>query len=111
NATAAPPPNGCVLPANPNPESDTMKALTVALIEWVTKGVEPPPSRYPRLGEFQLVVANKAAMGFPDIPGGPSPDGLLNPVLDYDFGPDFKYLDESGLITRQPPVVKQVLPR
>jgi len=110
NATPAAPPNGCVLPANPNPESDTMKALTAALIDWVTKGTEPPPSRYPRLAEHQLVPANKGAMGFPQIPGGPSPDGLLNPVLDYDFGPDFNYVDESGLITRQPPVVKQVLP-
>ena len=110
NATPAAPPRGCVLPANPNPESDTMKALTVALIDWVTKGVEPPPSRYPQLAEHQLVAANKAAMGFPNIPGVPSPDGLLNPVLDYDFGPDFNYVDESGVITRQPPVVKQALP-
>jgi len=110
NAAGAAPPGGCVLPANPNPESDTMKALTVALIDWVTKGTEPPPSRYPRLAEHQLVAANKAAMGFPDIPGMPSPDGLLNPVFDYDFGPDFNYVDQSGLITRQPPVVKQVLP-
>jgi hypothetical protein len=110
NATPAAPPNGCVLPANPNPESDTKKALTVALIDWVTKGVEPPPSRYPLLGEGQLVAANQAAMGFPTIPGAPSPDGLLNPVFDYDFGPDFRYADQSGLITRQPPAVKQVLP-
>jgi hypothetical protein len=109
-ATPAAPPNGCVLPANTNPESDTMKALTVALIDWVTKGTEPPPSRYPRLAEHQLVAANKAAMGFPDIPGVLSPDGLVNPVFDYDFGPDFNYVDQSGLITRQPPVVKQVLP-
>jgi hypothetical protein len=87
-----------------------MKALTVALIDWVTKGTEPPPSRYPRLAQHQLVAANKAAMGFPDIPGVPSPDGLVNPVFDYDLGPDFNYLDQSGLITRQPPVVKQVLP-
>jgi Alpha/beta hydrolase domain len=110
NATPPAPPNGCVLAANPNPESDTMKALTVALIDWVTKGTEPPPSRYPLLSEFQLVAANKAAMGFPGIPGVPSPDGLLNPVYDYDFGPDFNYLDQSGVISRQPPMVKQVLP-
>jgi hypothetical protein len=110
NASPAAAPNGCVLPANPNPESDSMKALTAALIDWVTTEVEPPPSRYPLLSERQLVAANKAAMGFPNIPATPSPDGLLNPVYDYDFGPDFNYVDESGLITRQPPVVKQVLP-
>jgi hypothetical protein len=38
-SSAAPaPPNGCVLSANPNPETETMKALTVALVDWVTKG-------------------------------------------------------------------------
>jgi hypothetical protein len=109
--TAAPkPPNGCVLPANPNPESDTMRALTVALIDWVTKGTEPPPSRYPRLDQGQIAPATKAAIGFPDIPGAPSPEGLVNPVFDYDFGPDFNYADESGLITKQPPAVRQTLP-
>jgi len=110
-STAAPrPPNGCVLPANPNPESDTMRALTAALIEWVTKGTEPPPSRYPRLDQRQLAPATKAGIGFPDIPGAPLPEGLVNPVFDYDFGPDFNYNDQSGLITKQPPAVRHVLP-
>jgi hypothetical protein len=110
-STEAPkPPAACVLPANPNPESDAMRALTVALIDWVTKGTEPPPSRYPRLAEGQLAPATKAAMKFPNIPGVPAPDGLVNPLYDYDFGPDFNYNDESGLITQQPPVVKRILP-
>jgi hypothetical protein len=110
-ATAAPQaPAGCVLPANPNPESDTMRALTVALFEWVAKGTEPPASRYPRLDQGQLVAATKAALGFPNIPGVPSPDGLVNPLFDFDFGPDFNYNDESGLITKQPPEVRKVLP-
>ncbi len=110
-ATAAPnPPNGCTLPANPNPESDTMRALTMDLIDWVTKGTEPPPSQYPRLDQRQLAPATKAAIGFPNIPGGPSPEGLVNPVFDFDFGPDFNYRDESGLITKQPPAIRQVLP-
>jgi len=103
-------PNACVLPANPNPESDTMRALTVALIEWVTKGTEPPPSRYPRIDERQLAPATKVTIGFPNIPGAPSPDGLVNPVFDYDFGPGFNYNDESGLITKQPPAIRQILP-
>lgn len=110
-STQAPkPPNGCVLPANPNPESDTMRALTVALIDWVTKGTEPPPSHYPRLDHKQLASDNKAALGFPNIPGAPSPDGVVNPVFDFDFGPDFNYNDESGLITKQPPAIKQIIP-
>ncbi len=109
-ADPPPPPNGCALPANPNPENETMRALTVALIDWVSKGSEPPPSRYPRLDHGELAAATKAAIGFPNIPGAPSPDGIVNPVFDYDFGPDFNYNDESGLITKQPPSVKRILP-
>jgi hypothetical protein len=109
NAASAAP-NGCVLPANPNPESETMKALIVALIDWVTKGTEPPPSRYPRLANGELVSATKAAMNFPAIPGVPSPERLVNMVADYDYGPNFKYLDLSGVITKEPPEVKQLIP-
>lgn len=110
SATAPPPPAGCVLPANPNPISDTMRALTVALVDWVTKGTEPPPSRYPRLDRGELAAATKAGIGQPDIPGVPSPDGLVNPVFDYNFGPDFQYNDLSGVITKQPPGVRQIIP-
>ncbi len=110
-STAAPAvPNGCVLPANPNPESDTTRALMVDLIDWVTRGTAPPASRYPLLSHGDLVKATAAATGFPSIPGVPSPDGLVNSLLDYDFGPDFKYNDLSGLITKWPPAIKQVIP-
>jgi hypothetical protein len=110
-STAAPAvPNGCVLPANPNPESDTTRALMVALIEWVTKGTVPPPSRYPLLSDGDLVKPTAAATGFPAIPGVPSPDGLVNSLNDYDFGPEFKYNDLSGVITKEPPAIKQVIP-
>ena len=34
----------------------------------------------------------------------------MNPVFDYDFGADFHYNDLSGVIAKQPPVVKQVIP-
>jgi Alpha/beta hydrolase domain len=110
--STAPPavPNGCVLPANPNPESDTTRALMVDLIDWVTKGIAPPANRYPLLSHGDLVKATAAATGFPAIPGVPSPDGLVNSLLDYDFGPDFKYNDLSGLITKWPPAIKQVIP-
>lgn len=104
------PPNGCVLPANPNPESDTMTALRVAMADWVSKGIEPPPSRYPTLAEGQLSPATKSGIGFPSIPGVPSPDGLVNVINDYDFGSEFNYNDLSGAITKLPPSVKQTIP-
>jgi hypothetical protein len=110
-SVAAPnPPNGCVLPANPNPEAETLRALMVDLTEWVTKGTEPPPSQYPRIANGQLAAATRAAMGFPNIPGAPSPDGIINPLPDYDFGPGFHYNDLSGVIAIEPPRVKANIP-
>jgi hypothetical protein len=34
----------------------------------------------------------------------------MNSMLDYDYGPQFNYLDGSGVITVVPPAVKQVIP-
>ena len=100
----------CELPNNNNPQSDTMRALLVALTDWVTKETAPPLSQYPRLDQRQLVLPQHRAMGFPKIPSAPLPDNLLNPLLDYDLGTEFKYGDLSGVITMQPPLIKRVLP-
>jgi hypothetical protein len=109
-STAAPrPPNRCELPANPNPSSDTLRALMVALVDWVAKGAAPPPSQYPRLDQNQLTLPTQAAMGFPIVPGVPLPDGNINPLYDYDFGAGFHYNDLSGVIAMEPPAIKQVL--
>jgi hypothetical protein len=115
SAAAPAVPNGCVLPANPNPEAETLRALRAALVAWVTKGVEPPASRYPKLhpnsaADGQLVPATKAAIGFPSIPGAPSPEGVVNSLIDYDWGTEFHYDDLSGVITKAPPAIRQVLP-
>jgi hypothetical protein len=99
-----------VLANNPNPERETDRALYVALVEWVVKGTLPPPSAYPRVSDGTLVPATSAAMGWPDIPNAPKPDGVVNPVLDYDFGPQYRYLDSSGVVTNVPPTVKRVIP-
>src|SRR5260221_7769651 len=80
------PPNGrCTLPDNPNPEAEQTRALTRALVEWVTKSTPPPDSRYPLLAKGDLVLATRSAIGLPDIPGLPFSDRVLNPILPYDF--------------------------
>ena len=104
------PNNVCVLPANPNPEADQTRALTRALVEWVTNGTEPPSSRYPRLENGDLVPATRAAIGFLEIPGLPFSDRVLNPVVRYDFGAGFKAVDLSGRMSIVPPRVLGVLP-
>ena len=65
-----------------------------------------PPS-----ADGTLVDATKEDMGFPTIPGVPSsaPTGLINPVIDYDFGSRFDYSDASGIQTVMPPKIKQVI--
>jgi hypothetical protein len=104
------PPRLCELPNNPNPSSDTLRALTVALVDWVTKGTAPPPSEYPRLDHGDLVEPTQAALGFPMIPGVPLPDNIQLPLYEYDFGPKFNYNDMRGIITMEPPAIRQVLP-
>jgi hypothetical protein len=103
-------PNSCELPDNPNPETDTMRALFVALADWVTKDTAPPPSVYPRLDEGQLVSPDSRKMGFPAIPGVPLPDHLIVQWFDNDYGPEFHAADLSGVQSIQPPVMKRVLP-
>ena len=100
----------CELVPNPNPSRDTLRALQTALVDWVVKGVLPPPSQYPRLERGELVAPTQAAMGFPAIPGVPLPDGILTQFYQYDLGQKFHYNDLSGVITVQPPLIRQTLP-
>jgi hypothetical protein len=100
----------CVLAQNPNSSSETNRALVRALIDWVVEDAPPPPSRYPRLDHGDLVPATQAATGFPLIPGMPLPDGVFVPFYEYDFGPHFQNGDVSGVVSIQPPVLRQTLP-
>lgn len=100
----------CTLAGNPNPSGDTRRAVLKRLADWVATGREPPASRYPTLAAGDLVAPTAAAMGWPTLPGVPSPDGKLNTFVDHDFGPSFGYRDLSGVITRQPPRIRGVLP-
>src|SRR5439155_15316440 len=107
---AQPPVARCMLASNPNPERETLRALYVALKGWLIQGTPPPPSAYPRVPDGTLVPATKAAMAYPTIPNSPSPDGVMTSLLDYDFGPDFRYNDESGVVAAPIAPVKQVIP-
>jgi len=35
-------------------------------------------------------------MNFPEIPVHPPPEGLVNMVADYDYGPEFRYAESVG---------------
>ncbi len=96
---------------NPVPHTETVNALRVHFRGWIMKDVAPPPSVWPRLADGTLADATKEAMGFPTIPGVPAgaPTGLINPVLDYDFGPGLDRVDGSGIRSIVPPLIKHVI--
>ena len=73
-----------------------MRALLVALDNWVASGVEPPASIYPRIDLQQLVT--RQDLNFPKIPGVNVPAGP-RPIRVSDYGPDFA----KGIISFEPP--------
>ncbi len=102
-----------ILPANPMPHTETVNALRVHFRNWVMKGREPPASRWPTIADGNLGAASKQGIGFPTLPGLratlPEADFIL-PVFDYDWGPGFNKADGSGIASKAPPGILQVLP-
>jgi hypothetical protein len=98
------PPVLCQNLTNPNFQGPSLRALLVALDAWVDKGIAPPPSNYPQLGDEEeggtLVSREQAESAFPKIPGVNFPT-VLNELEVLDFGPDFN--SEGGVLTRLPP--------
>jgi hypothetical protein len=90
-------------PTDPNP---ALRALFVALDQWVTRNVEPPRSEVPRreTGVLSTPLSNgvgsvsREALGFPDIPGV-TYTGVITVRHRLDFGPSF----DRGILTRNPP--------
>lgn len=103
-------PMTCLLPGNPNPSLPSLRVAQKALVAWVVNGREPLSSRYPTLANGDLVPPTAAAMGWPEIPGAPGPEGKLNPFVDQDFGKALHSKDLSGVTLRQPPVAHRTLP-
>ncbi len=93
---------------NPVNAEPLLRALFVALDEWVTKGTEPPGSKVPRRLDKTAVMAvqqegsltgivPQKALGWPDIPGVVY-NGLITTRYYIDFGP----LIRKGIISAYP---------
>jgi hypothetical protein len=110
---ATPPVNACMLLSNPNPSSDTNRAIFTALVDWVIKGTEPPPSKYPLLAAGNLITPEDYAKAFPQVPGQPRP--AYSPLYQYDFGKGFNMPDMTGAMGTTPPrivrTIGQLVPR
>jgi len=83
---------------NPLDQSVNYRALLVRLAEWV-EGDPPPPSRYPRAADGDLVPID--AIDVPSIPGVAWPD-VIHTAYRADYGPRWR---TDGIVDRQPPVL------
>jgi hypothetical protein len=95
--------------ANPTPTatSEVTRALLVAMDAWADRGVEPPPSAYPRLDDGTLVPLADAMRAFPAIPGSRAAS-VVNELDLLNFGPAFGRT--GGVITLQPPLIGRRYP-
>jgi hypothetical protein len=96
--------NGTVNLPNPNPYTYGMRALLVAMDNWVKEGKQPPASQYPRIADDRLVAAG--ALQFPKIPGVVAP-ARLQKAWHVDYGPEFR---SKGIISMEPPRVGEAFP-
>jgi hypothetical protein len=78
---ADPRPGPCVNPRNPHSATPALRALFIALEEWVTQDVAPPPSRVPSLAAGTAVNGDRVKM--PEVRGfavAPGANPILPPV-------------------------------
>jgi hypothetical protein len=83
-------------PLNPLDYRPVVRALFHALDRWVADGVQPPPSRYPRIADGTLVVRESG--GWPAVPGFTFPPPQQIPYR-LDFGPNWS----KGIVENEPP--------
>jgi hypothetical protein len=86
---------------NANSYTYNIRALLVALLNWVAKGTEPPPSSYSTLAKGTLVAPER--VDFPSIPNVTGPQGIWNTRLVYRRGEHYDASDVSGVISIEPP--------
>ncbi len=78
-----------------------LRALLVALDDWVDAGVEPPASDYPDVRDGTLSTLEDAANVFPAIPGVVFPT-VVNGLEALDYGPLFG--SRGGRLSVLPPI-------
>ena len=88
---------------NANSYTYNLRAVLIALENWVVNNTAPPASRYPRISKGTLVRPEQVA--FPLIPNVSEELGvLLNRRSFYDRGPRFDGFNEAGYESVEPPV-------
>jgi hypothetical protein len=83
-----PAPGPCVNPRNPHSATPALRALFIALEEWVTKGIAPPASRVPTVAAGTAIKAD--AVRLPRVKGFAHPPGAngISPPIDWADPPE-----------------------
>jgi len=78
-----PSPGPCVNPRNPHSATPALRALFVALEEWVRTGAAPPPTSVPSIARGTAIAAE--AIKMPSVPGFARPPGAnrIGPPVDW----------------------------
>ena len=71
----------CAFPTNPLNAGPPVRALLVALDDWISKGTPPPASRYPSRNDGTLVPPAADDVGFPRIPGFAYTSRMARPTV------------------------------
>ena len=71
----------CAFPTNPLNAGPPVRALLVALDDWISKGTLPPASRYPSRNDGTLVPPTADDVGFPGIPGFAYTSRMARPTV------------------------------
>ena len=97
----------CQQPGNPNRYNYALRALLLHLQGLVAHGTTPPASRYPRIADDTLVLPDREATGFPEIPGVTYTE-LVNNLPIERRGQHFDPARETGILD-EPPVPEDAL--
>lgn len=92
------------LPTNPADYRPFLRGLLTALDAWITQGVLPPPSVYPRIADNTLTGWRQQESGWRTIPGVNYPTVIHEPPL-VDRGPEW---NTRRISTIEPPTIKEV---
>lgn len=86
---------------NANSYTYNIRALLVALQQWVATGRQPPPSLYSRTDDNSLVPLSQFV--FPTIPNVTGPQNVFNTRNVYDRGAHYVPEELTGIISIEPP--------
>jgi len=98
---------------NPTSPYPALRALLLALDDWVVNGTEPPPSRVPRRADgtavlveprpgYQTGMVSQKQLGWPTIPGV-TYTGVITARYYLDFGPKLG----EGIVSHYPPSLEK----